>query len=109
MGRGYICQHAKKWPEASLLFSRVVRLIPESLDDGLRAKEEHAWCLVHMDQVKEGADQLQQTLNILDNLDGRGEDKARCWWRLGRAHWEMGGERFLYVTCNKSTFTRVLS
>lgn len=109
MGRGYICQHAKKWPEASQLFSRVVRLIPKSLDDGLRAKEEHAWCLVHMDQVKEGADQLQRTLDILDNLNGRGEDKARCWWRLGRAHWEMGGERFFYVTCNKSTFTRVLS
>ncbi|KAK7056865.1 Superkiller protein 3 [Paramarasmius palmivorus] len=45
MGRGYIYEQEKRWEEASETFERVTQLLPDDLDDGLRAREEHAWCL----------------------------------------------------------------
>ena len=92
MGRGFILQYANKWSEAASIFSRVMVLDPESVDHGLRAKEERAWSEMMCDDLQAAADELRGVIEALDELEGRDEDKARSWWRLGRCHWEMGGE-----------------
>ncbi|OCH91806.1 TPR-like protein [Obba rivulosa] len=92
MGRGYIMQFARKWDEARKLFRKVADLIPDDLDTGLRAKEEAAWCQVNMDELDSGAAALQAVLDVLDGLEDRSTDKARCRWRLGKSYWEMGDD-----------------
>jgi superkiller protein 3 len=92
MGRGYILQHSKRWPEARELFERVAELLPDDLDDGLRAREEEAWCKLQMDEAEVAQEALKDVLVTLDSLEGRNEDKARCWWRYGRSHWALGGQ-----------------
>ena len=91
MCRGYIYQHIKNWTESASLFSRVIELSPADTDNAVRAKEEHAWCMVQLRALEQGVRELQDTLSALLSLEGKEEDKARCQWRLGKAHWEMGG------------------
>lgn len=91
MGRAYILQHAGKWSAASGEFSRVVELAAEDLDDGLRAKEELAWCYANDHLLKDAASLLKDVLSQLDELERRDEDRARCWWRLGKCYWDMNG------------------
>jgi superkiller protein 3 len=88
MARGYILQAAHKWTEASKIFSRVVKLIPDNLEEGLRAREELAWCQIQSHDYESGIDGLKSVLELQD----RSSDQARCLWRLGKTHWEMGGE-----------------
>ncbi len=95
MGRAYILQASKKWEDASSLFSRVAELIPEDLDEGIRAKEESAWCIAHAHDPRSGANALKVVLGALDQLEGRESDQARCWWRLGKCYWDMGGRRLI--------------
>lgn len=46
---------------------------------------------------RRGAEGLQAVIEMFgDDVEGREENKARCLWRLGKAHWEMGGE---YLGC----------
>jgi superkiller protein 3 len=97
MGRGYVLQYMDKWVEAGTLFAKVAQLIPEDLEIGLRAKEEHAWCQFHTHNIENGVAGLKDVLNILDSIDDRNLDNARCLWRLGKCYWEMGGE------CNSLT------
>jgi superkiller protein 3 len=92
MGRGYIFQHNNNWIESASLFARVVELSPEDSDKTLRAKEEHAWCMVQLRKLEQGVQELQDTLSAFQSYDGKDEDKARCQWRLGKAHWEIGGQ-----------------
>ena len=91
MGRAYILQAAKQWSDAGALFARVAELIPEDLDEGIRAKEECAWCLSQAHDPEGGATVLKAILDTLDQLEGREADQARCWWRLGKCYWNMGG------------------
>jgi superkiller protein 3 len=93
MGRAYILQAAQKWSDAGALFARVVNLIPEDLEHGLRAKEEHAWCQSQADGMDRSVPTLQSVLGALSELVDRDLDCARCLWRLGKCHWDMGGER----------------
>ena len=92
MARGYVLEAATKWAEASEFFARVVDLLPGDLDDGLRAREEQAWCQVQTGDDHRGVDSLQHVLQSLNDLDDRDTDQARCLWRLGKCHWELGGE-----------------
>ncbi|EMD32118.1 hypothetical protein CERSUDRAFT_119089 [Gelatoporia subvermispora B] len=92
LGRGYIYHYADKWEEAHKLFVRVAELIPDDLDTGLRAKEEAAWCQIKIKDLESGATSLRTVIDILDELDDRDVDKARCWWRLGKAYWDMGSD-----------------
>ncbi|KAI0082004.1 TPR-like protein [Panus rudis PR-1116 ss-1] len=90
MGRAYVLQYAKKWSDAAELFSRVVQLIPDDMDDGLRAREELAWCKAQSGDPDGGAKALREVLDTLDTLEGREHDQARCWWRLGKCYWDIG-------------------
>ena len=90
MSRGFILEHAKKWPEAEAIFAKVAQLDPEGVDHGLRAKEEHAWSEAMCGKLQAAVDELRDVISALDELEGREEDKARAWWRLGRYHWDMG-------------------
>lgn len=91
MARGYILQQSQRWEDAQLLFTKVVRLIPDDLDDGLRAREESAWCQAGAHDSDGGAQGLRAVLATLDTVEGREADKARCWWRLGKCQWSIGG------------------
>jgi superkiller protein 3 len=92
MGRGYILEYMSKWDEAGSLFAQVTQLIPEDLENGLSAKEENAWCHFQTQDIESCVTGLKNVLDVLDNLDDRDLDKARCLWRIGKCHWEMGGE-----------------
>lgn len=89
MDRGYILQHAKQWTEAVQEFAKVASLLPEDLDDGLRAKEELSWSKAQIADPDSGVTGLKAVLEILDNLEGRENDQARCWWRLGQCYWKL--------------------
>ncbi|TFK87083.1 TPR-like protein [Polyporus arcularius HHB13444] len=90
MGRGFILQHAKKWSEASSIFEKVAKLDVDGVEHGLRAKEEHAWCTAMCGELQAAADELREVIVTLDGFEGRDDDKARAWWRLGRCYWDMG-------------------
>ena len=66
--------------------------VPDDVHDGLRAREEYAWCMVQSHNALEGEDILTTIVDILDNKKDQERDKARCWWRLGRARWDLGSE-----------------
>ncbi|GJE96722.1 TPR-like protein [Phanerochaete sordida] len=89
MDRGYIQQYAKQWVEASETFYKISGLLPEDLDDGLRAKEEVAWSKAQVADPDSGVKALRVVLEVLDNLEGRDHDQARCWWRLGQCYWKL--------------------
>jgi superkiller protein 3 len=91
MGRGYVLQGAGKWPEAASCFSRVPDGHPEESHDSIRAQEEHAWCQVQLNHMEMAIAELRAVIELLENENDSDEDKSRCWWRLGRAYWEMGG------------------
>ncbi|KAG5653623.1 hypothetical protein H0H81_011849 [Sphagnurus paluster] len=93
MGQAYIAQAAGKWSEASKLFSRVEVLLADDLVDGLRAKEENAWCLCQLGDLENGITILQIIADILKDLEDRGEDHARCLWRIGKAYWTIGDSK----------------
>src|SRR5262249_20704901 len=42
----------------------------------------------------EGIQELRTCLKILEEEQGRDEQKARAWWRLGKALWDSGGVSF---------------
>ncbi|KAI8969575.1 TPR-like protein [Trametes punicea] len=92
MGRGFVLQHAKRWDDAAKLFTKVIRLNPEEFDVAIRAKEEHAWCEAMCREYQAAVDELREVINNLDDFEGHDEDKARCWWKLGRCYWEMSAE-----------------
>ncbi|KAG5646300.1 hypothetical protein DXG03_003897 [Asterophora parasitica] len=87
MGRAYILQASNKWEEAATLFARVEELIPDDLVDGLRAREENAWCHCQLQDLHFGISTLESIVDILKDLEDRGEDTARCLWRLGKSYW----------------------
>jgi superkiller protein 3 len=91
MGRGYVMQSAKRWEDARELFGRVAALRPDDLAEGIRAKEEEAWAEVHLENLDIAEGALRSILETLDGTEERGEDKARCSYRLGRCLWARGG------------------
>ncbi|KAF5386053.1 hypothetical protein D9615_002427 [Tricholomella constricta] len=90
MGRAYILQAAGKWDDAAVLFARVDEFLPDDLNDGIRAREENAWCLCQLQRLDAGIAAFQNIVDVLKDLPDRGEDTARCLWRLGKFYWEMG-------------------
>ncbi|KAH8093923.1 TPR-like protein [Cristinia sonorae] len=90
MGRGYILQYSNKWGEAKVVFDKVASLLPGDLDDGIRAQEEAAWCTRQSQDPDSASKALSAIVDILDGLDGRETDQARCRWRLGQCFWNMG-------------------
>jgi superkiller protein 3 len=91
MNRGFILQYAKKWEDACSAFLTVTQLLPNDVFDGLRAQEEAAWCYAQSRDPDGGSSRLQNVLGVLDHQEGRDLDKARCWWRLGKCQWDLGG------------------
>ena len=84
MGRAYILQASKDWGTAAELFLRVDELLPDDVDEGIRAREERAWCILQQGNGDVAANELKVVSEILDDLDGREVDQARCWWRMGK-------------------------
>lgn len=97
MSRGYVMQRAHKWDEAAACFHRVAELAPDDVVDGLRAREEEAWCMVETHNSDAGEKALMEVVDVLDGEEGRENDKARCWWRLGKSRRELGGEQAIAV------------
>ncbi|KAJ4000018.1 TPR-like protein [Lentinula boryana] len=95
MGKGYILEASNKWEEAAQNFAQVFELLGEGHDEGLRAKEEHAWCISRAGDVHGGTDSLENVLQILNGLEGRDHDRARCYWRLGKCLWNLDSEKTL--------------
>ncbi|KAF8891676.1 TPR-like protein [Infundibulicybe gibba] len=91
MGRGYILQAAEEWKEAAMRFAEVQQILPNDSGAGLRAREEHAWCIYHAGMVEEGTTELKSALDTLNDIEYRDADLARCLWRLGKCYWQMGG------------------
>lgn len=94
MGRGYIFQAANKWDQAAEIFHRVEVQLPDDIDMGLLAKEEHAWCSAQVGMLDDAADELQEVLSRLENTTGHTAREARVWWRLGECYWRQGGIAF---------------
>ncbi|KAF5372987.1 hypothetical protein D9758_001789 [Tetrapyrgos nigripes] len=92
MGRAYILQASYQWREAGNLFARVHTLLPDDLKDGLRAKEEHAWCQIKTRDFSDGTRRLGEVLEALGSSEERSHDRARCHWRLGQAFWDSDGK-----------------
>ncbi|KAH9895045.1 TPR-like protein [Cubamyces lactineus] len=88
--RGFVLQYAKRWGDAAELFAKVVQINPDDDDKASRAKEEHAWCKAQIGELQAAADGLRDVINTLEEVEGHEEDKARCWWKLGRCYWNMG-------------------
>ena len=91
MGRAYILQASQDWGGAAGVFLRVNELLPDDVDDGIRAREEHAWCMFQQGNGDLAADELKAVSEILNNLEGREVDQARCWWRMGKCAWHTKG------------------
>jgi superkiller protein 3 len=91
MGRAYILQAAKRWRDASVLFTKVEGLFQDNLEIGLRAREERAWCLCQVEDFEIGLIGLRDAYEALQALDNRELDIARCLWRLGKCCWDIGG------------------
>lgn len=91
MGRAYILQASKDWDAAAGLFLRVNELMPDDVGEGVRAREEHAWCTLQQGNGDLAANELKSVSEVLDHLDGREVDQARCWWRMGKCAWQTKG------------------
>ena len=91
MGRAYILQASKDWAAAAELFLRVNELLPDDVDEGIRAREEYAWCMLQQGNSDIAANELNAVSEVLDNLDGREVDQARCRWRMGKCAWRIEG------------------
>ncbi|KXN90207.1 Superkiller protein 3 [Leucoagaricus sp. SymC.cos] len=90
-GYAYILQSAADWIPAAEQFEKISGLLPDDLTDGLKAREEQAWC--HWQATRDEADiqSLQGVLDTLSDLDERDRDAARCLWRIGKCYWDQGG------------------
>lgn len=96
MARGMVYQYAEKWPEAKEIYGQVLKLFDEDdVEIGLEAREQHAWCGIQCGEEEEATLELRSAIQLLDSLDGKDEQKARAWWRLGKALWNSGGGCFV--------------
>ncbi|KAF9007975.1 hypothetical protein BDQ17DRAFT_1275914 [Cyathus striatus] len=93
MGHAYILEETMRWEDAGSLFEKVSNLIGTEEDEGLRAREESGWCQCKMGNTDMGIQQLKGVLEVLNDLNGRESDRARCLWRLGKCCWEIGETR----------------
>ena len=103
VGRGYILQQKDRWDEAASSFSRVLQLLPDDDNTAIRAREEHAWCQIQLSQMDAGLLDLRVVIEQLSDSEGKEEDKARCWWRIGQGYWKLGGsipDRYNVVQCS---------
>jgi superkiller protein 3 len=91
MGRAYILQEASRWEAAAELFATVSNLLPDDLQLGIRAKEEHAWCQSRSGELELGIEGLEAVLTILTDLEDSDSEAARCLWRIGKCYWDIGG------------------
>ncbi|PFH51986.1 hypothetical protein AMATHDRAFT_2475 [Amanita thiersii Skay4041] len=89
MGKAFIEEAAEHWTEAARLFLNVASLLGEDPSDGLRSAEEAAWCQHKCGQHQQGLNSLQRILSLLENIQGREIDRARCLWRIGQCQWEL--------------------
>lgn len=97
MGRAYVLEAAQKWDEAAECLKQVVSILPDDLDDGLRAKEELAWCQSQQGDLAGAVEALSEVKDTLNGLEGRELDQARCLWRIGKCYWDMGGKSILLL------------
>lgn len=92
LGRGFVLQYANRWKDALQLFEKVTTLRPGDLVDGIRAREEAAWCYIQTHEPDVAREELKALVEELDTLENRELDQARCWWRLGKCYWDLGDE-----------------
>ncbi|KAF5351978.1 hypothetical protein D9756_007386 [Leucocoprinus leucothites] len=91
-GYAYILQTAADWIPAAEQFGKISGLLGDDLADGLKAREEQAWC--HWQATHDEADieSLKGILDALNDLENRDQDAARCLWRIGRCYWDQEGK-----------------
>jgi hypothetical protein len=94
MAQGTIFQYENKLTDAEAIFWKVVQLNPDH-ETKLRALGERAWCIVQQTgRTQEGISELNSVLEILDREEGKSEEKATVWWRIGKSLWDSGGNFF---------------
>lgn len=91
MGRGYILEYSGRWREAQKLFEAAGHLLAGDNDDGLRCKEEYAWCIGQSGNKSRCIELLREVIGILEGLEGTKHDLARALYRLGVCRWDLGG------------------
>lgn len=89
VAHGYLLQHAEKWEEAEVIFSKSAGLIPRDTPKCVRVMEESGWCLSRI-KPEPGVHVLKEVLKDLASEE-RKLDRARCLWRIGKTCWDMGG------------------
>ncbi|KAF9071064.1 TPR-like protein [Rhodocollybia butyracea] len=93
MGKGHVQEASENWEEAKEHFGKVIQLVGG--DVGLRAKEEHAWCISRIGDLQTGINLLKAVIERLDELENHDHDRARCYWRLGKCLWNLGSEKIV--------------
>lgn len=88
VAHGYLLQHAEKWEEAEVIFSKSAGLIPRDTPKCVRVMEESGWCLSRI-KPESGVHVLKEVLKDLASEE-RKLDRARCLWRIGKTCWDMG-------------------
>jgi superkiller protein 3 len=85
------------------LFGKIALLVLDTSDDSLKAKEEQAWS--HWQATHNDIDiqSLKCVFDILDGLDEREHDAARCLWRIGRCLWDQTSMRLLSYFVHEPT------
>ncbi|KAF8513017.1 TPR-like protein [Hysterangium stoloniferum] len=96
IAQGSIFQHKYEWTNAEAIFQTVARLNPDH-ETKLMAWGERAWCIVQQtERIHEGINELKSVLETLDREEGKPEEKARAWWRLGKSLWDSGEKEQAY-------------
>ncbi|KAJ3567050.1 hypothetical protein NP233_g6613 [Leucocoprinus birnbaumii] len=84
-GYAYILETAGDWIPAADQFGKISRLLEDDVVDGLKAREEEAWCRWQATHDEADKQTLKGILDILNDLEERNQDAARCLWRIGKS------------------------
>jgi superkiller protein 3 len=93
MARGYVLQFAEKWDAAESIYSHVIKIVGDTDTNVLLdAREQQAWSQIRKGDKDEGVKNLRSLIQLLDVEEGREEQKARAWWRLGQSIQQPSGK-----------------
>lgn len=91
LGRAYVLEAGKNWSDAAILFDKVDQLHSQDFGQGLRAREEAAWCRLQIGEIRIAVTVLQGVLDILRGFKDQQLNIARCLWRIGQCFWKLDG------------------
>ncbi|KAG8910291.1 Superkiller protein 3, partial [Tulasnella sp. 408] len=94
MARAMVYQYAQNWKSAETIYKRVQAIVgSDNIEEGLEAREQAAWCAIQDGRAEETLNEMQEVIEALDGLEEKEYQQARAWWRLGKAYWDIAGEK----------------